>query len=85
MYVLAVGNPFDGVDLIGPFIDYTDATDYASLAYPNSSSVVEEVQAPDQVMVLRAAVEVQRAMRAIDDALDNLNQSEVQLNERDGQ
>lgn len=69
MYVLAVGNPFDGVDLIGPFVDYTDATDYAAFAYPNSSFTVENVITPDQAIVLRTAVEQNRRMRDVEDML----------------
>jgi hypothetical protein len=36
-YVLAVGNPFDGMKLFGPFESVNKATEWGEAVYPNET------------------------------------------------
>ncbi|KKM23346.1 hypothetical protein LCGC14_1616170 [marine sediment metagenome] len=46
MYVLVVGNPFDGLDLVGPFEDPDEASVWAVDEYKNDTWWVMEVTLP---------------------------------------
>lgn len=45
-YVLLIGNPVDGVSIVGPFVDTENATEHAEARFKNSEwwiAVLEEV------------------------------------------
>lgn len=46
-FVIAVGNPFDGLTLIGPFDDGGKAVDVARLLYPRDEWYVVPLESPD--------------------------------------
>lgn len=41
MYVIAVGNPFDGIQLVGPFDNYSAAERHAEDECGNDYNIVE--------------------------------------------
>ncbi len=47
MYVIVVGNPFDGMNIIGPFDDAEFAGDYAQMLHRNEDWWVMKLTVPE--------------------------------------